>query len=374
MRQAARILSTYTADVSGVCSALYELGGMVVMHDPSGCNSTYNTHDELRWYDQDSLIFISGLSEMDAIMGSDDKLIHDVVSGAQQLSPRFIAICGTPVPMMSGVDFSAIAAVVEKRTGIPTFGFSTNGMHSYVQGAGMALSAVAQRFTLPVKEKLPGSVNILGATPLDFALSGTEQSIRAQLEKRGFSVLSCWAMGSTLEELSQAGRAQANLVISSTGFAAAKTLREKFGTPYVVGLPVGGFGETLYAALERAADTGENQFPSAQRLRSEAADVTIIGESVTMSSLAAAVSSTCGKGVQVLCPLETPPELMPLADVFEPDEEYIEAVVKSAKAVAADPLYRYIVPKGIPFYDLPHVAFSGRIYAGNVPDFTHILK
>ena len=49
MKQIARMISTYTADVSGVCSALYELGGMVVMHDPSGCNSTYNTHDEPRW-------------------------------------------------------------------------------------------------------------------------------------------------------------------------------------------------------------------------------------------------------------------------------------------------------------------------------------
>lgn len=373
MRQAARILSTYTADVSGVCSALYELGGMVVMHDPSGCNSTYNTHDELRWYDQDSLIFISGLSEMDAILGSDDKLIHDVVSAAQQLSPKFIAICGTPVPMMSAVDFDAIAAIVENRTGIPTFGFATNGMHSYVQGAGMALSALARRFTVPVGEKLPGNVNILGATPLDFALSGTEQSIRAELAKHGFSVLSCWARGSTLEELSQAGRAQVNLVISSTGFAAAKALGEKFGTPYVVGLPVGCFGEQIYAALEQAIQTGENQFPGAQRLRSETADLTIIGESVTMSSLAAAVSKKYGKTVQVLCPLETPPELMRLADVFEPDEEYIEAILKSAKAVAADPLYRYIVPKRVPFYELPHVAFSGRIYAGNVPNFTDIL-
>ena len=66
MKQIARIISTYTADVSGVCSALYELGGMVVMHDPSGCNSTYNTHDEPRWYDMDSLIFISGLVEPDS--------------------------------------------------------------------------------------------------------------------------------------------------------------------------------------------------------------------------------------------------------------------------------------------------------------------
>ena len=82
MRQAYRIIPIYTADVSGVCSALYELGGMTVMHDPSGCNSTYNTHDEIRWYDQDSLIFISGLSEIDAIMGNDDKFVHDTAKAA----------------------------------------------------------------------------------------------------------------------------------------------------------------------------------------------------------------------------------------------------------------------------------------------------
>ncbi|HNY00827.1 MAG TPA: oxidoreductase, partial [Oscillospiraceae bacterium] len=64
MKQTARIISTYTADVSGAASALFELGGMTVMHDASGCNSTYNTHDEPRWYDQDSLVFISALSEM----------------------------------------------------------------------------------------------------------------------------------------------------------------------------------------------------------------------------------------------------------------------------------------------------------------------
>ena len=34
MKQVSVTLSTYTADVSGVCSALYELGGMVVIHDP----------------------------------------------------------------------------------------------------------------------------------------------------------------------------------------------------------------------------------------------------------------------------------------------------------------------------------------------------
>jgi len=70
MMQTARVISTYTADVSGVPSALFELGGMVIMHDASGCNSTYNTHDEPRWYDFDSMVYISGLSEMEAIMAT----------------------------------------------------------------------------------------------------------------------------------------------------------------------------------------------------------------------------------------------------------------------------------------------------------------
>ena len=88
--QASSIISTYTADVSGVCSALFDFGGMCVMHDASGCNSTYSTHDEARWYDFDSLVYISALTEMDAIMGNDQKLINDITRAASDLSPNFV--------------------------------------------------------------------------------------------------------------------------------------------------------------------------------------------------------------------------------------------------------------------------------------------
>lgn len=123
MRQVSRVLSTYTADVSGVCSALYEMGGMVIMHDASGCNSTYNTHDEPRWYDMPSMVYVSGLSELEAVMGDDDKLLRDVERAAKELHPRFVAIAGTPIPMMMGTDFKGIARLLERRLGIPVFGF-----------------------------------------------------------------------------------------------------------------------------------------------------------------------------------------------------------------------------------------------------------
>lgn len=117
MRQAYRIIPIYTSDVSGVCSALYELGGMVVIHDPSGCNSTYNTHDEIRWYNQDSLIFISGLTEIDAVMGNDEKFLSDIKEAAGELHPKFIALVSSPIPFMNGTDFPALAKVLETETG-----------------------------------------------------------------------------------------------------------------------------------------------------------------------------------------------------------------------------------------------------------------
>ena len=167
MKQTQAFLSTYTADVSGVCSALFELGGMTVMHDASGCNSTYNTHDEPRWYDMDSLVFISGLSELEAVLGDDEKLIEDTVRAAKELSPRFIALAGTPIPMITGCDLAAIAREIESRSGVPSFFVPSNGIGSYVSGAGQAMRLYAERFVLPAHEKKKNAVNILGATPLE---------------------------------------------------------------------------------------------------------------------------------------------------------------------------------------------------------------
>ena len=367
MKQTSRIISTYSADVFGVCSALFELGGMTVMHDASGCNSTYTTHDEPRWYDMESMVYISGLSEMEAIMGDDEKLIGDIVAAAEDLHPRFIAVAGTPIPTMTGFDFEAVAALIEERTGIPAFGFNTTGMKTYVHGASMALEAVARRFADRDVQKTPDlTANILGLTPLDFSVTGTEHSVTDFLEASGFRVLSRWAMGSSLEDLAQAGGAHVNLVVSSTGLGAAKALQELFGTPYVVGLPIGETQrETLRIALHRAVSTGENQFPVSD-LPGE--DILILGEAVTSLALASALENASGCGVRVLCPTEGSEGLLRSGDLRAQYEEEIEEAMGEAKTVIADPLYRPICPDYVKFVELPTEAFSGRIYRERIPN------
>ena len=429
MRQAYRIIPIYTADVSGVCSALYELGGMTVMHDPSGCNSTYNTHDEIRWYDEDSLIFISGLTEIDAIMGNDEKFIHDIEEAASELKPRFIALASSPIPYMNGTDFPAIAEVTEQDTGIPTFAVPTNGMHDYVRGAGMALEAIAEHFVLPKSHAEDVSnknteekgrnrlVNLLGVTPLDFGPLDHAETMKRSLEQYGWQINSMWAMGDSLDQLSKSADAAVNVVVSSVGLRAAKVLQRKFGTPYVVGAPVGCFTEKLSEAMEAAVSSAkgfaaseieknaqtrhlseteaaqepaDNVVYAACRKVSEnlqdankaeentrhQAEITLIGEPVTMGSLAAAIELQYGRSVRVLCPLEETEGLLAPGDEAVCGEEMMEEKLKDAGIIAADPLYRPICPKDAQFYELPHIAFSGRIYLKKIkqmPGFADLI-
>ena len=412
MRQAYRIIPIYTADVSGVCSALYELGGMTVMHDPSGCNSTYNTHDEIRWYDEDSLIFISGLTEIDAIMGNDEKFIHDIEEAASELKPRFIALASSPIPYMNGTDFPAIAEVTEQDTGIPTFAVPTNGMHDYVRGAGMALEAIAEHFVNEDRcegfypadcrndkaeaeienERDHRRVNLLGVTPLDFGPLDHAETMKHSLEQYGWRINSMWAMGDSLDQLSKSADAAVNVVVSSVGLRAAKVLQRKFGTPYVVGAPVGRFTEKLSEAMEAAVSgaKAENVVYAACRKVSEhlqdankaeentryQAEITLIGEPVTMGSLAAAIELQYGRSVRVLCPLEETEGLLTPGDEAVCGEEMMEEKLKDAGIIAADPLYRPICPKDAQFFELPHIAFSGRIYLKKIkqmPGFADLI-
>lgn len=401
MRQSYRIIPIYTADVSGVCSALYELGGMTVMHDPSGCNSTYNTHDEIRWYDQDSLIFISGLTEIDAIMGNDRKFIDDIEHAARELRPNFIALAGSPIPFMNGTDFPAIARVIETETGIPTFSVPTNGMHDYVYGAGIALEKIAERFAgkteiendtqkqtsadksaetettddsrfpdsvvnvNPKKKRSGRSVNLLGVTPLDFGPQKNVEIMKENLHNYGWNVLSAWAMGDTLETLQQAETADVNLVVSAVGLRAAKVLQEKFGTPYVIGTPNEWLAETISEALEEAAEqqTDRKMVYLQNRMLKEA-EITLIGEPVTMGSLAAGIEKKYGHSVRVFCPLKECENLVGEKDAIVLGEEAMEEALRDEKIIVADPLYKPICPAKCTFYELPHVAFSGRLWFG----------
>src|SRR5574344_1285220 len=270
MKQCSAILNTYAADVSGVCSALYELGGMIIMDDASGCNSTYNTHDEPRWYTRPSMVYVSALTELQAVMGHDAVLCDEICAAVAELHPRFVAIAGTPIPMMMGTDFAGLARVIEKKCGVPVMGFDTNGMHSYVSGAGRALAEFARRFCKPKvtaaqnasanNGQAKAKVNILGATPLDFSVTGNLEALKTLLTGHGYEIISTWAMQSSWDELMRAGEADVNIVASSCGLELAQYFEKTYGTPYIIGIPTGhSVTGAFFCSIDAAFRTHETQ-------------------------------------------------------------------------------------------------------------------
>lgn len=286
--------STYTADVSGVCSALYELGGMTVIHDPSGCNSTYSTHDEPRWFDTDSLMFVSGLDEMTAVLGDDNVLIDDVTHAVRDLKPRFVTLCSGSIPHIIAFDCKGVAHLLEKRTGVPMLPVATTGNRSYVAGVGAALTEWVKRFADSLEspyrvgssgspdcsantlegatgpescavKKLHGaadpeacgnesfSVNLLGVTPLDFSINGNVDAMRKVFEDAGIPVNCCTAMGESFDSLRHIFRASVNAVVSSCGRRLARYMEQTAGIPYVEGTPIGAYGAARLPELAKEA-------------------------------------------------------------------------------------------------------------------------
>ena len=418
LHQTAHILSTYSADTFGVCSALFELGGMIVMHDPSGCNSTYTTHDEPRWYDTDSLIFISGLNEQDAVLGRDDRFIRDVTESARQFQPAFICIIPSQITFLIGTDMKALARIIGQQTGIHCFTLPTNNMHYYTRGIYYALewlatwacqqqesTAVGPQAdqtvaTSPASAQIPSTghptnplqVNLLGVTPQDFSLNGADTAMKEWLQTTGFSPQSCWAMGETLDSLIHSTEADVNLVVTYGGLGAARILQQERGIPYVIGTPIGAMQELLAAALRATArdkairipwlgkgpavlpaapmtaGTVDNPAALADAQSAPMQPQLIVGESIYAQSLAAALEAAgCGH-YQVIVPVETERALLRPDTLQLTDETDLIPRFAEAKTIIADPMYAPIIPAETQLIRLPHEGFSGRLYAKEIPN------
>ncbi|MCR4688175.1 MAG: nitrogenase component 1 [Saccharofermentans sp.] len=341
MNKVYKILPVYTGDVSGAASALYELGGMTVIHDPSGCNSTYNTHDEVRWYDKESLIYISGLNDIDAITGNDDKFIEDICYAAGKMKPKFIALANSPLPYLNGTDFKGITRILEKKTGLPCFYIKTNAMHDYSKGVSEAFLSFAKRMLEPA-EKTAG-INIVGATPLDLTNTVFEGEINANI-----------AYGTDLESVLKAPGASLNVAVTSAGIGMCEYMKERFGIPYVCGLP------------------WDSEYKDYRDVRRGSSKRYIVGEPVISGSIAARLKVLTGKDYNVVATTEITEGLLLPCDKKCHGEEEIQRALADAEQIIADPLFRLIAPKDVKFTELPHFAMSGRLYRKRIPNLMNM--
>ena len=244
MKGLRKFLSPFTPDISGASAALYELGGIIVIADAGGCTGNVCGFDEPRWFSQKSAVFSAGLRDMDAILGRDDRFMRKIEDAAAQIDASFIAVVGTPVPAVIAMDYRAITRIEEKNTGLPVITVDSTGMALYDKGQEKAYCALFDRFSS--RGGGESFVGVLGATPLDIPANDSGRHLAEALG--GAEKARLYGMRGTLDDIRHAGDAEKNIVVSPSGFKAARMLKEKFGTPYEAFYPTDGFDPGKFLA------------------------------------------------------------------------------------------------------------------------------
>lgn len=332
-------LPPYAPDYSGACSLLYPFNSLLIIHDAQGCTSNYTGFDEPRWYGSKKPLYCSGLRKIDVAMGNEERTISRIEKAAEELRPEFIAVVGSPVPMVIGTDFDGLASEIEERTGITTLGLGTTGLKLYAEGMGRAGKLLLDRFLPGEAEKRKRSVNLLGATPLDYSEDEMEE-LKSFLREGGYSVNYSLSLGFMDRPLASMAEAGVNLVLSQGGVEIARWFERYFNMPWMAGLPFGNKAkENFIPMLKRVEDERMyGHYWGAETLQNEEEDgLLIVNDEIIGASLAYSFfHDEKREKIRLACPFSKKER----ADVLYTDSEklLIREINKSYREVYGDPL------------------------------------
>ncbi|MBU1053850.1 MAG: oxidoreductase [Proteobacteria bacterium] len=372
-----KVLPPFAPDYSGVCSVLFELGGIVVIHDAGGCTGNFTGFDEPRWYGSTSAVFSSGLREIDTVIGDDEKVLKKLEDAVCSLERQFVAIVGTPTTMVIGTDYAALSHILTQRTGIPALMFDTTGMNYYDYGASLAFLEIARRFVKSGPTIVEAGINIIGATPLDMGNGRQVKKLTSLLADSGFKVISCWSMGSNLDEIACSAQARLNIVVSRSGLEAARYMEREYGVPYFAGIPIGRkstlkFISTIHSMLGLAfeSDTQQVSNDPVAGIR----NVLVIGEQVMCNAIrdCLRIDLKIAK-VTVGSFFGMDQALMEKGDLhFECEDDLTDLTIENHfDVIVADPLYYdlSVSAKKSYFITFPHLAVSSRLHWDSSLDY-----
>ncbi len=363
MRKLCIDLPPLAPDYSGAASALFDMGGVVVMHDASGCTGNYTGFDEPRWLGSRSALYCSGMRSMDAIMGNDDKFIRRTLDAAKSINPSIIAYLGSPVPMVIGTDLEGMAAETETESGIPSFGFNTTGEYYYDKGASDVYMTLIKRFARMPQKKSDNKkrANIIGLIPIDFGNKGNDKKIYDFINSLGYEITAKFAMGLNVEQVGMCTQADINIVVSRSGLDTAEYMNKKYNIPYICAVPMND-GSIFSSKL----DGTFTPFQTKGKAR-----VIIIHEQIFANSLRDELNRK-GISADVGSMFGLDKRISSYSDLDLPDESTIRKLVNSGKydVIISDPLIeKLLINEKTRLVPIPHVAVSSKLHWDEYLDY-----
>lgn len=360
-------LPPFASDYTGVSSALFDLDCLTVIADAKCCTSHVVYWDEPRWGERSHPTVSAQLQSMDVILGNDQRMMNNILSMEQHIDTQLLALIGTPVPAITGMDLDGMAHELETHCKKPVLSFSTSGFSSYDHGIYLAGKTLLERFALNGQSVHQGNLNLLGLTPLDHGNVGNDLDLTTALKREGWQISASLFMGLSLSDLSTVGTAEYNLALSASGLRLAQMLQARFGTPYRAAVPMG--STHLHCLLQQLNGTPPPACPAPDtNVRTLIVMDQVMGHSLRQALRLAG----CMEEICVGTFFHFSPELAEEGDLFFPSEAHFLRHLRdrSYQHLIGDPMLSAIPhTKSLTIHPFAHPAVSGKLHWNDVPRF-----
>lgn len=349
-------LPSFSTDYSGICNAAKTMNCLIVLHGQGGCVGGVNTCDDFEREEGEMKLLFSKVSEIDVVTGNDEKILQQIEMAVQAIPCDFILVCGSPIPILVGVDWNAWIKILEKRTQKPVVAINSKGFVSYEEGERELFLALIQKFAAKdvMYDKPGGRVNVIGDTCLNGWTLKMRETFREYL-KQEFTEIVFWNHDATMSQLQSMTMAECNIAVSASAIPAVKKLEELYGIPYRIGFPVG---------------CTESEMTNSEKLAQKT--VLLVGEQVVMNEVRRCLRREFGiENVTVASFFAVEDIVRQPGDVKLNGEDDYEALLKGRGGfdyICGDEALRTFGGFYEKFVILPHVAIGGCLLIKDIPN------
>ena len=224
------------------------------------------------------------------------------------------------------------------------------------------------------EQEATGDVHVLGATPIDMWDYTQIRDCIELLKEAGAKNPIVWGANGGIQEIAGAAGSKLNIAVSVSGLKTVKYLKKKYGTPYLVGYPLGKVETEKWKEQVHQILIGEEPQECRQIRESKSGKrALVIAEQYTGCALRKLLKEEFQfETVDVASFFKMDEEMVEEHDLQIKDEETFQTFLKTQMPydlVVADPFCEAMLPyKPKKIIALPHIAVSAVFYANQSPN------
>ncbi|WP_353095138.1 nitrogenase component 1 [Tissierella praeacuta] len=194
-------------------------------------------------------LYSTHIDETDISLGDIRRLDSAIAEIIKRDKPKVVFLLPSSIPMIIGTDLFAICEELQPKypqVRLIPFGYGGFDIYGH-RGVQETLSLLAKTLPVDMEKTSRPTFNIIGSCADMFRFhEDSKELIRIMKGAFGMEPLCVMTSDTSVEEIENIGGAHINLVIRREGEPAAKHLKERFKTPYILGRPYGIDGTTQW--------------------------------------------------------------------------------------------------------------------------------